>query len=76
MISDPVLSSNKVSRLKCLLEEADRTGDMTPLVNELASDAIFKVTIPDGTPVSGEFRGKEAIATYFAEILPAVADFK
>jgi ketosteroid isomerase-like protein len=70
------VDTDSVSRLKWILEEVDRTRDMKPLIEQLSEDVVFRVTIPEGTPVSGEFRGKEAVTKYFAETLPAVAVFK
>jgi ketosteroid isomerase-like protein len=39
--------------------------DWPLLVDHLADDVIFKVTVPDGTPISGEFRGKHAVVDHF-----------
>jgi hypothetical protein len=38
--------------------------DSQPLIDHLAADeGVFKATIPKGTPISGKFRGKQAVAT-------------
>lgn len=42
--------------------------DFEPLLERLADDVVFKVTIPEGTPISGEFRGKRAVLDYFAKL--------
>ena len=39
--------------------------DFQPLLEHLADDVVFKATIPKGTPISGEFRGKQAVVDYF-----------
>ena len=52
--------------------EAD---DFGPLLDHLADDVVFKATIPEGTPISGEFRGKRAVIDYFAN-LENVATFR
>jgi ketosteroid isomerase-like protein len=43
-------------------------GDWQPLLDHLAEDVVFRVTIPDGTPISGEFRGKQAVTEHFARV--------
>ncbi len=49
--------------------------DFRPLLDHLADDVSFKATIPEGTPISGEFRGKQAVVEYFAN-LGDVAEFR
>jgi ketosteroid isomerase-like protein len=44
------------------------TEDWPRLIDHLADDVVFKVTIPDGTPVSGEFRGKQAVVEHFVNL--------
>ncbi|MCY1075067.1 nuclear transport factor 2 family protein [Archangium lansingense] len=65
---------DKAELLKWIFEEMERVGDVKPLLDHLAEDAVWMVTIPDGTPLSGEFRGKQAVAAYFAA-LPGIAEF-
>jgi hypothetical protein len=36
------------------------SDDWQPLIDHLADDVVFKATIPDGTPISRELRGKQA----------------
>ena len=50
-------------------------GNWQPLLDHLAEDIVFKVTIPDGTPISGEFRGKPAVTEHF-ERLPELLAFQ
>lgn len=50
-------------------------SDFGPLQALLADDAVFRATVPPGTPISGEFRGRDAIAGYFNRLLPDVAVF-
>jgi ketosteroid isomerase-like protein len=42
--------------------------DWQPLIDHLAEDVVFKATIPDGTPISGEFRGKQAVVDHLARL--------
>jgi ketosteroid isomerase-like protein len=44
------------------------TEDWPRLIDRLAEDVVLKVTIPDGTPVSGEFRGKEAVVEHLLNL--------
>jgi hypothetical protein len=37
------------------------TDDWQPRLDHLAEDVVFKVTVPTGTPISGELHGKQAI---------------
>lgn len=45
-----------------LVRSLFESEDWQPLIDHLAEDVVFKATIPDGTPISGEFRGKQAVA--------------
>jgi ketosteroid isomerase-like protein len=51
------------------------SDDWQPLIDHLADDVMFKATIPDGTPISGELRGKEAMLDHLAK-LGAVLEFR
>jgi ketosteroid isomerase-like protein len=44
------------------------TEDWPRLIDRLAEDIVFTVTIPDGTPVSGEFRGKQAVVEHLLNL--------
>jgi ketosteroid isomerase-like protein len=48
-----------------LIRNVLETEDWPLLIDHLADDVIFKVTVPDGTPISGEFRGKQAVVDHF-----------
>lgn len=50
-------------------------GNWQPLLDHLAEDVVFNVTIPEGTPISGEFRGKPAVTEHF-ERLPELLAFE
>jgi ketosteroid isomerase-like protein len=43
-------------------------GNWQPLLDHLADDVVLKVTIPDGTPISGEFHGKQAVVDHFMRV--------
>jgi ketosteroid isomerase-like protein len=72
---DSSTSKDNVGLLKSIFEEVYSTGNIQPLLDHMAEDVVWKVTIPDGTPISGEFRGKQAVAAYF-DRLPGIAEFQ
>ena len=41
-------------------------GDIAPLLAAVTDDVSFRLTVLPGTPLSGEFRGKDGLQTYFA----------
>lgn len=41
---------------------------LQPMFDHLAEDVVLTVTIPPGTPLSGEFRGKPAVVDYFGRL--------
>jgi ketosteroid isomerase-like protein len=43
------------------------TDDWQPLLDHLA-DVVFKVTVPDGTPISGELRGKQVVVDHLTNL--------
>jgi ketosteroid isomerase-like protein len=43
-------------------------GNWQPLLDHLAEDVVFKVTVPEGTPISGELRGKQAVTGHFERL--------
>jgi ketosteroid isomerase-like protein len=65
--------ANNVDLAKRLINPPD--GNWQPLLDRLADDVVFKVTVPEGTPISGEFRGKEAVTEHF-ERLPELLEFE
>jgi ketosteroid isomerase-like protein len=55
---------DNVSLAKSLLE----SDDWQPLIDHLAGDVVFKATIPAGTPISGERRGKDAVVEHLVNL--------
>lgn len=51
-----------------LLREALEHEDWPLLIDHLADDVVFKVTIPEGTPISGELRGKQAVTDHLMNL--------
>ena len=54
--------------LQATLTYVVEASDFDPRFAYLADDVVFKMTIPEGTPISGEFRGKQAVIDYFTRI--------
>jgi ketosteroid isomerase-like protein len=57
---------DNIALAKRLINPPD--GNWQPLLDHLADDVVFKVTIPEGTPISGEFRGKQAVTEHFERL--------
>jgi ketosteroid isomerase-like protein len=55
---------DNVSLAQTLME----SEDWQPLVDHLAEHVVFRVTIPDGTPISGELRGKQAMVDHLMNL--------
>lgn len=55
---------DNISLAKSLLE----SDDWQALIDHLADDVVFKATIPEGTPISGERRGKDAVIEHFVNL--------
>jgi ketosteroid isomerase-like protein len=51
-----------------LVRSLFESEDWQPLIDHLAEDVVFKATIPDGTPISGEFRGKQAVVDHLVRL--------
>jgi ketosteroid isomerase-like protein len=49
--------------------------DWELLFDHLAEDVVFEVTISDGTPISGQFRGRRAVLEHFKN-LGNIAEFR
>ncbi|HYO55338.1 nuclear transport factor 2 family protein [Archangium sp.] len=61
-------AKKNVERTRHIFEEMARTGGPQPLLDEMADDAVYKLSLPKGTPLSGEFRGMHAIREYFDQL--------
>ena len=57
---------DNIGLAKRLIDPPD--GDWQPLLDHLAEDVVFNVTIPGDTPISGEFRGRRAVTEHFARL--------
>jgi ketosteroid isomerase-like protein len=62
------MPNNDNIKLVKTVMEAFMAGDPEPLLSSLSEDAVIKAVIPDGTPISGDFRGREGFMRYFAAL--------
>lgn len=61
-------AKKNVERTRSIFEEMARTGSIQPLLDVLAEDASYKLSLPVGTPLSGEFQGRDSITEYFERL--------
>jgi ketosteroid isomerase-like protein len=55
--------------------ERGESADLQPFFDALADDVVFKMTIPAGTPISPEVRGKQAVVDHLTN-LGRIAEFR
>jgi ketosteroid isomerase-like protein len=55
---------DNISLAKSLME----SDNWPAVIDHLADDVVFKATIPDGTPISGELRGKQAVVDHLTKL--------
>ena len=61
-------TDDHVRLVKTTMEALMSAGSPEPLLAAITEDAIIKAVIPDGTPISGEFRGREGFLRYLAAL--------
>jgi ketosteroid isomerase-like protein len=54
--------------VQSVMDEFMRTGNPEPLLAALTDDAVIKAVIPGGTPISGEFRGRDGFLRYLTAL--------
>lgn len=59
---------DNVRLVKSTMDEFMRTGSPEPLLAAITEDAVIKAVIPDGTPISGEFRGRDGFVRYLTAL--------
>jgi ketosteroid isomerase-like protein len=67
MISNGGDMSNEdnVKLVTTAMESFMTTGNPAQLFAAISDDAVIQAVIPDGTPISGEFRGQDGFLRYF-----------
>lgn len=48
--------------------DAFMSGDLEALLSAITDDAIIKAIIPDGTPISGHFQGRDGFLRYLTAL--------
>jgi ketosteroid isomerase-like protein len=61
-------TEDNVTLVKTTMEAFMRTGSPEPLLAAITEDAVIKAVIPDGTPISGDFRGREGFLRYLTAL--------
>ena len=66
------LGARRIERLRAIDAEIERTGSWGPLLDAMSDDVTMRATVPEGTPISGMFRGKAEVRRYFDVVHPTV----
>lgn len=61
-------TDDNITLVKTTMEAFMRTGSPEPLLAAITEDAVIKAVIPDGTPISGDFRGREGFLRYLTAL--------
>jgi ketosteroid isomerase-like protein len=61
-------ADDNVRLVKTTMDDFMRTGSPEPLLAAITEDAVIKAVIPDGTPISGELRGREGFLRYLTAL--------
>jgi hypothetical protein len=59
---------DNVRLVKTTMDAFMAAGNPEPLLAAITEDAEIKAIIPDGTPISGEFRGREGFLRYLTAL--------
>jgi ketosteroid isomerase-like protein len=64
------MSDTKKNRelLQHIMQQFATTGSPAALIDNLTEDASLELTIPEGTPLSGKFKGREGFVEYFKRV--------
>lgn len=52
----------------------DQTGNRQAMFDMLADDVVLRCGIPDGTPISGEFHGRQAVIDFYTLVGPSLVE--
>jgi hypothetical protein len=66
-------ANEKIDLMRAIFKEFAGTGDTARLMESLTDDIVYKLSIGPGTPLSGEFRGKDGVVGYFRG-MPSVVE--
>lgn len=60
---------DNVKLVREVMDALLQTGDPEPLLAAITEDAVIKAVLPGGTPISGDFRGREGFLRYFSALV-------
>jgi len=66
-------ADEKIKLMRAIFKEFAATGNPQILLDNLTDDIVYKLSIGPGTPLSGEFRGRDGVAEYF-RVMPSVVE--
>lgn len=66
------MSADKIEVLRKTFADFGATGAVDGLIDILTDDVVYRVTVGPGTPLSGDFVGKDGVRGYFAGMPEAV----
>lgn len=52
---------------------AENHNNRKPLFDILDENVVLKFSVPDGTPISGEFRGRKSVIDFYTVLSPEIA---
>jgi len=55
----------KVTMLRALFHAFGTTGDVKHLIDRMTDDVVYRLTVNPGTPISGDWVGKDGVVRYF-----------
>lgn len=61
-------TEDNVRLVKTIMDAFMTTGSPEPLLAAITDDALIKAVLPDGTPISGEFRGRAGFVRYLTAL--------
>lgn len=68
--------NNTAAHIIEAVKRSNNDDDWGDFIDLLDDNVTFRSTIPEGTPISGEFKGKDQVVDYFSNVLPEVASFQ
>lgn len=65
-------AEEKIAVLRKIFDDFAATGSVDSLIDSMTEDVVYRVTVGPGTPLSGDFVGKDGVRAYFAGMPEAV----
>lgn len=61
-------TDDNVKLVRATMDQFMKTGSPESLLSAITEDAVIKAVIPEGTPLSGEFRGRDGFLRYLTAL--------